>query len=70
MNRQQVRSSDLRAVGYEAQSMTLEIQFNSGGIYQYFGVPVSVFHALMGAGSKGKYFHHFIKDAYAFRRVS
>jgi hypothetical protein len=69
MQRQFVSSSDLRSVGYDPQQQLLEIEFNSGGIYHYSGVPTSVYSALMSAGSKGQYFHRFIKDVYAYRRV-
>ncbi len=69
MNRQPVQSSNLRSVGYESDTNTLEIEFNSGGIYQYFGVPESVYSGLMSASSKGSYFHENIKDKYETRRI-
>lgn len=69
MQRIPVASSDLRAVGYDPASQTLEIEFHSGGIYQYYGVPQAIYHALMAAGSHGSYFHAHIKDHYAWRRV-
>lgn len=61
---QQVQSTDLRAVRYDDDALVLEIEFNSGGVYQYLDVPPSVFAELMGAESKGKYFHANIKDNY------
>ena len=69
MIRQPVASSDLRAVGYDAGRQVLEVEFHSGGIYQYFGVPGSTYSGLMQAGSKGSYFHAFIKDRYAYQKV-
>ncbi|MPN57190.1 hypothetical protein SDC9_204884 [bioreactor metagenome] len=69
MNRTYVSSSDLRSVGYDGASMTLEIEFNSGGIYQYFNVPESIYNGLMNAPSHGKYFHQHIKDVYRFNRI-
>lgn len=62
-----VASSDLAAVGYAGT--TLCIAFHSGGVYEYSGVPQSVYEALMNAGSKGKYFHAYIKRAYPYRRI-
>ncbi len=70
MNRQYVQSEDLRSVGYESATSTLEIEFNSGGIYRYYGVPYSVYLALMNASSHGKYFHAYIKDQYRWQRVA
>ena len=70
MNRMPVSSSDLRSVGYDSSSSILEIEFNSGGIYQYFNVPITVYYGLMAASSHGTYFHKFIKDIYRFSRIA
>ena len=43
----------MRSVGYEAKSKVLEIEFESGEIYQYFEVPRGVLEALLRAESKG-----------------
>jgi len=64
MERIAVSSSNIQSVGYDADSSTLEIEFNSGGLYQYQGVPQSEYDAFMNAGSKGKYFHANIKNGY------
>ena len=64
-----VTSSDIRSVGYDLGSQTLEILFNSGGLYQYYGVPQQVYAGLMQAASHGRYFHAFIKDLYRYRRI-
>jgi hypothetical protein len=65
MERIPVSSSNLRTVGYDPDSSTLEIEFKSGAVYQYQGVPQAEFDAFMNAGSKGTYFHANIKDRYA-----
>lgn len=62
-----VSSSDLSSVGYE--NGTLYIKFNSGGLYAYSGVPVSVYNALMSAASHGKYFHANIKNNYSYSKI-
>jgi hypothetical protein len=41
MERTPVSSSNLVAVGYDPGSYTLEVEFHSGSIYQYSGVPES-----------------------------
>jgi hypothetical protein len=69
MNRQPVSSSNLRSVGYDRQSQILEIEFHSGGIYQYTSVPESIYTALMQAASKGSYFHDHIKDRYPTQKI-
>jgi len=69
MTRQPVRSSDLKSVDYDPTTHLLEIEFHSGGVYQYSGVPESVHAGLMAASSHGSYFHKNIKDKYLYRRI-
>jgi len=69
MKRETVKSSNLRSIGYDMSTQTLEIEFNSGGIYQYSQVPENIYDGLMNAPSHGRYFHHFIRDKYPTRRV-
>jgi hypothetical protein len=64
-----VSSSDIASVGYDAQSATLEIHFHSGGTYQYFDVPQSIYDGLMAAGSHGTYFHAHIRERYRYQKV-
>ncbi len=56
-------------VGYEPVSSTLEIEFHSGGIYQYSSVTDYVYRGLMSASSHEKYFHAYIKNVYPYRKV-
>ncbi len=51
MNRTPVDSSNIADVGYDETSMTLEVGFNTGTIYQYFDVPQTVYQEFMSAGS-------------------
>ena len=70
MERLRVTSKNLSSVGFDEETSTLEIEFNSGYIYQYFGVPFHLFSALMFAGSKGEFFDRFIrKVGYNYRIV-
>jgi hypothetical protein len=69
MKRETASSSNLRSIGYDISTQTLEIEFNSGGVYQYFHVPENVYTGLMDASSHGRYFNHFIRDEYPTRRV-
>ena len=70
MERIPVDSSNLSSVGYEVSSATLEVEFNSGSIYQYFGVPEYVYQGLIGAGSKGRYFDQNVKKAgYPYTKI-
>jgi len=69
MERKLVRSTNIRSIGHESKSNTLEIEFSDGGIYQYFGVPESAFKGLMSALSHGSYFHKHIKDKYRWAKI-
>lgn len=69
MERQPVSSSTILSVGYDEISTTLEIEFRSGGIYQYSSVPSSIYLALMTASSKGGYHARHIKRKYRHRRL-
>jgi hypothetical protein len=70
MERIQVASSHLRAVGFDPQMETLEVEFVSGGIYQYYGVPRPVYDELMGAASKGRFFNAYIRNGYPHTRLA
>lgn len=69
MKREPVESSNLASIGYDAAKQILEIEFNHGGIYQYFDVPEEEYEELMSANSNGSYFVHNIKDVYEYDRI-
>ncbi|HUF28448.1 MAG TPA: KTSC domain-containing protein [Gemmatimonadaceae bacterium] len=69
MVRQFVVSSSIRSVGFDSGSRVLEIEFCTGGIYQFHGVPEYVFDELLSAPSIGKYYQHRIKESYDPLRV-
>jgi hypothetical protein len=69
MERQMVSSSCLKSVGYDPDRCLLEIEFLTGGVYQYFEVPESIFRELMAAPSHGKYFLQHIRDKYRYQRI-
>jgi hypothetical protein len=70
MEREPVQSSNLCSVGYDPDTLTLEIEFKEGNIYQYYGVPESLYVDLMSAGSKGSFFHYNIRKAgYPYAKI-
>lgn len=64
-----VESSNIKSIGYDETSKTLEIRFKSGGHYSYHDVAVETHKALMGAASIGTYFSQNVKNKHKFRRV-
>ena len=69
MDRNQVASSNIRSIGYDMQSQTLEVEFLSGWVYQYYGVPEFLHQQIMQASSKGQVLNQYIKNAYPYSRV-
>ena len=62
-------SSTVRAVGYDSQAQTLEVEFLSGWVYQYYGVPDHMHDQMMEAPSKGRFLNMYIRDNYPYSRV-
>lgn len=69
MKRIAVESSALASVGYHMQEKMLEIEFKSGGVYEYYRVPHYKYIQLMNAESHGTYFLRHIRNEYAYKRV-
>ena len=69
MKREPASSSNIVSFGYDASSETLEIEFMSGAIYQYYNVPQPIYDAFLAAPSAGKFFAHQIRNAFPYSRV-
>jgi hypothetical protein len=69
MKRIPVSSSNVAAVGYDPNTQTLQVEFNSGSIYQYFDVPQTIYEALISAESVGKFLNAQIKGYYRYAKV-
>lgn len=70
MNRVPVTSHTLKAVGYNPETLTLELEFINNDLYKYFKVPASVYLELMNANSKGSFFNTRIRDMYDYEKVT
>jgi hypothetical protein len=69
MERKPVDSRNLLSVGYDDASETLEVEFKSGSVYQYYGVPQAEHEALCSADSVGGYFSANIRNAYSYAKL-
>ncbi len=69
MERQFIESTMMTSIGYDPQSSTLEIEFNSGEVWQYFDFLESSWYEFESSESKGKFFHREIKNQYSESRV-
>jgi hypothetical protein len=70
MIRRDVVSSELRSVGHDEENLVLEVEFHSGDIYRYFGVPRDLYLNLIAAESKGRFFNKWIRDRHYYQRVT
>jgi len=62
--RQAVQSTAIAKVGYSKRQHILEIEFVNGAIYRYLDVPPSVYHDLMLAESKARFYDANIRRHY------
>jgi hypothetical protein len=71
MQRVAVHSSSITDIWYYAESLTLEIGFHDGRVYQYFDVPENVYLEFLSPpdGSHGKYFAANIRGVYRYARL-
>lgn len=64
-----VESSNIAAVGHNAETNELHVRFKNGGVYKYAGVDADKHKALMAADSIGSYIHANIKGKHAHSKV-
>lgn len=65
-----VVSSNLRAIGYDAERETLRVEFRNGARCEYVGVPAALFAELQVAPSKGGFLHgKVIRGGFACRKL-
>jgi hypothetical protein len=57
-------------VGYDGATKTLEIEFQSGIVYQYSGVPSKVHAELVRSDPIGKYFSDKIRNRFQAKQVT
>ena len=68
MRRVPVIFSVIASVGYSAPSEQLEVEFQSGAVYEYMNVPRNVHESFMGAESLGHFFNTKVRNTYPCRR--
>lgn len=63
MHRTAVQSSNVKSVGFDREQQLMEVEFHSGGIYQYADVKPGEYAALLAAESKGRYLNQYFVGA-------
>ncbi|SDI20225.1 KTSC domain-containing protein [Mucilaginibacter sp. P25] len=70
MQRLTVQSSALSSVGYDPEARILELEFReNGGVWQYFGFPLSAYNKFINSDSLGHFFVTHIKGKYPELKV-
>jgi hypothetical protein len=65
----EIESSNIAAIGYDAASKRLRVQFKNGGLYEYPDVPAKAHDEFMGAESKGSHFAKHIRGKFEGKKV-
>jgi regulator of extracellular matrix RemA (YlzA/DUF370 family) len=64
IKRDAVQSTALASVGYSRRLRALEIEFRNGAIYRYLNVDPAIYHELMIAPSKARFYDEKIRRKY------
>ena len=70
MQRSKLESLAIVSAGYDPATHTLEIEFNSGRVYEYTDVPESVYAWLLRTPGKGAYVSRMINGHYVYRDIT
>ncbi len=69
MERRRVNSAKIRSVGYDAKTMTLEVEMSNGQVFQYPKVYPEVYRQFMAAPNPSTFYEDKIAEDYTGRRV-
>lgn len=63
-----LRSSNIDAAEYDAETGTLSVTFRSGATYTYLGVDEALYQDLLTSESPGSYLARHIKDRHEYTK--
>ncbi len=64
-----VASTMASAIGYDSESEVLQIEFNSGAVYQYSDMDEDTWDDLNSSNAVGRYYNQYIKGKYQSQRI-
>ena len=64
-----VASTMASAIGYDSDNEVLQIEFNSGEVYQYSDIDEDTWEDLYSSNAVGKYYNQYIKGRYQSQRI-
>ena len=62
-------SSNIAGFGYVNETQVLTVEFNNGGVYNYYDVPETLFEQMKAATSKGQFLAQNIKGHFRYARA-
>lgn len=69
MERNKISSGNLRSIGYDPGTQTLEVEFSGGTVIQYSKVSVDTYRRLIGSSSMASFFRDNIEEEYTAKRI-
>jgi hypothetical protein len=69
MERIPVKSTNVKSVGYDLETKTLQVEFKSGGVYQYAGVQLEMYTDLLAAESVGRFVSQVVRSGRKGMRI-
>jgi len=68
--RKPVESTNVASIGYNSITKTLEVEFHTGSVYQYFQVPTNTYREFESADSLGRYLSKNIRNKFSFQKTN
>ncbi len=69
MEMTEVKSSNIKAAGFDSQARVIRVRFSNGTEYDYHNATQGTFDDFLAAKSQGKYFHQHIKGKLTSTKV-
>jgi KTSC domain len=69
MDRKPLKSSKLRAAGYDERLRVMEIEFTNGDVYEYKAVSPELYRQLMASPSPNSFFEDKIEESFSGKRI-
>lgn len=69
MDRKPVKSSNVKSIGYDPETRTLEVEYIGGGLYQHEDVGEEDHAALISSESVGSHLHKHIKPKFRLKKL-
>ena len=70
MQRRAANPTCIYSAGYNQNTLTFEVELQSGKVFQYYDLPQNIYDEFTQAKSKTLFYNEKIRDVYAFSRIA